>query len=186
VEMLSSETARLSSMIENVLDWARIEQGRKQYHLERTPAREVVDAAVAAFRAQRVGAVMDFAVEAPEVLPDVDVDRDALAGALLNLLQNAFKYTGTDKKIRLRAVNDGGDVTLEVEDNGRGIARREHRRIFERFYRVDDLLTRATEGSGLGLAIAQRTVAAHHGRISVDSTVGKGSTFRIHLPAAKP
>jgi signal transduction histidine kinase len=79
-------------------------------------------------------------------------------------------------------VPDEGQVVFEVEDNGVGIARRELKKVFDRFYRVDSLLTRSTEGSGLGLSIAQRIVAAHGGRISVDSTVGKGSTFRIHLP----
>ena len=106
------------------------------------------------------------------------------SGALLNLLQNAFKYTGDDKRIVLRAVKDDGEVVFEVEDNGMGIPRREHKRVFDRFYRVDNLLTRTTEGSGLGLSIAQRIVQAHGGRITVDSTAGGGSTFRIHLPAA--
>jgi len=182
LDLLAKETARLSSMIEKVLDWSRIEGGERAYHREIQPVMRVVDVAVTAFRTSRVGATMNFTVEVSEALPDIDVDRDAISGALLNLLQNAFKYTGETKRIALRVLTDGDGVVIEVEDNGVGIARREQRRIFERFYRIDSLLTRETEGSGLGLSIAQRIVQAHRGKISIDSAPGKGSTFRLHLP----
>ena len=110
----------------------------------------------------------------------------SMAGALLNLLQNAYKYSGEDKRIAVRARRDDGHVVLEVEDHGVGIPRRELRRVFDRFYRVDTLLTRSTEGSGLGLSIAQHIVQAHGGKLSVERAVGRGSTFRIHLPVTSP
>ena len=185
LKMLSKETERLSAMIERVLDWARIENGRKQYEIHPLPPQALVDAAVNAFQAQRMGAVMRLSIEVQAQLPLVEVDRDALAGALLNLLQNAFKYTGEDKQISLRARAEGKWVVLSVQDNGVGIPRRERKRIFERFYRVDNLLTRETEGSGLGLAIAHRIIHAHGGKISVESEPGKGSTFTIRLLAMK-
>ena len=111
----------------------------------------------------------------------VEVDREAMAGALLNLLQNAYKYSGGEKRIELRADARNGGVDIEVEDNGVGIAKRDRKRVFDRFYRVDNLLTRQTEGSGLGLSISRRIVEAHGGRITVRSELGKGSTFTIHL-----
>ncbi len=184
LDMLSKETARLSGMIESVLDWSRIETGRKQYRVERLAPAAVVDAAVSAFRAQHLDAPPELTVTVERGLPELEVDKGALSGALLNLLQNAWKYSKEDRRIALRVVRDDDFVVFEVEDHGVGIPRPEQKRIFDRFYRVDTLLTRDTEGSGLGLSIAQRMVQAHDGWISVDSTVGKGSTFRIHLPSA--
>jgi signal transduction histidine kinase len=184
--MLLQETERLSALIERVLDWGRIESGRKQYRMEPTGVGALVETALGAFRAQRLGTDAALVVELPEGLPDVLVDREAMAGALLNLLQNAYKYGGSDKRIAVRARREGRAlVALDVEDHGAGIAPRHRKRIFERFYRVDNLLTRRTEGSGLGLSIAKRIVEAHQGRISVTSELGHGSTFTLHLPVAR-
>ncbi|MFY2556515.1 sensor histidine kinase [Corallococcus terminator] len=184
--LLTRETERLSVFIERVLDWSRIESGRKVYQREPMPVMDVVDTAVAAFRAQRLEGGVDLKVEVAEGLPPVDVDKDAVAGALLNLLQNAYKYSGPkDRRIELSARRSGRWVDLAVEDNGVGIAPKERKRIFERFYRVDNLLTRKTDGSGLGLAIARRIIEAHGGRIAVKSEPGHGSRFTIHLPVQK-
>jgi signal transduction histidine kinase len=113
------------------------------------------------------------------------VDKSAMAGALLNLLQNAFKYGDPQHFIELKAEREGHHhVAISVQDHGVGIPLRDRKKIFNRFYRVDNLLTRSTEGSGLGLSITKRIVEGHGGRISVRSEVGQGSTFTLHLPAA--
>lgn len=182
--MLAKETERLSELIERVLDWARIESGRRVYHRTPVPVDDVVNASLTAFRAQRLNANVALTVDVPKDLPPVDVDRDAIAGALLNLVQNAYKYTGEVKTILVRAVPERKGIAIDVVDNGVGIAPRDRKKVFDRFYRVDNLLTRKTEGSGLGLAIAKRIVEAHGGTISVKSEVGKGSTFTLHLPIA--
>ena len=184
LDLLSKETARLSGMIESVLDWSRIESGKKTFRKEKVPAQALADAAVEAFKAQHIGVEVPLTVSIAPELGSIEIDRDAVSGALLNLLQNAWKYSNDDKRIELRALRDDEFVVFEVEDHGVGIPRREQKRIFDRFYRVDSLLTRVTEGSGLGLSIAQRIVQAHDGWISVDSVPGRGSTFRIHLPRA--
>ena len=114
----------------------------------------------------------------------MNVDVDAMVDAIGNLLNNALKYGGTPPVVRLRACGAPRGVAIEVSDNGDGIPRHEHRRIFEKFYRIDDRLSREREGSGLGLAIVKHIVRAHRGRVQVDSAKGKGSTFRIVLPAA--
>jgi signal transduction histidine kinase len=185
LQLLTRETERLSELIERVLDWARIESGRKEYQREPVRVEELVETAVAAFRAQRLEGGMDLKVEVAEGLPQIEADKHAVSGALLNLLQNAYKYSGQDKRIRLSARAERKWVCLSVEDNGVGIAKKDRKRIFERFYRVDNLLTRKTEGSGLGLAITKRIIEAHGGHIKVDSAVGKGSRFTLQLPVSK-
>ncbi|MFT3838552.1 MAG: HAMP domain-containing sensor histidine kinase [Myxococcaceae bacterium] len=185
LKMLSQETERLSALIESVLDWARIEGGRKQYDKKPTRAQEIVDAAVSAFKVQRLYENVPLSIAVKPDLPPIDADLHALSGAVLNLLQNAYKYTGQDRKIALEAGPDKRGVFITVADNGIGIAKADLKKIFDRFYRVDNLLTRQTEGSGLGLSIAQRIVHAHGGKITVSSEPGKGSTFTLHLPKAE-
>jgi len=185
LQLLTRETERLSVLIERVLDWARIESGRKEYQREPVRVEELVETALAAFRAQRLEGGMDLKVELAQGLPTVEADRHAVSGALLNLLQNAYKYSGQDKRIELTARADRKWVSLSVRDNGVGISSKDRKRIFERFYRVDNLLTRKTEGSGLGLAITKRIIEAHGGRIKVDSEVGRGSRFTLQLPVGK-
>lgn len=183
--LLLQETERLSSMIERVLDWGRIENGRRTYAQDALAPNEFIEVAAAAFRAQRMDAAYQFDVEIQGELPQMVGDFEALSAALLNLLQNAYKYSGEDKRIRLLARREDRGIAIDVADNGLGIANRERRRIFDRFYRVDSLLTRRNEGSGLGLSIARRIVEAHGGSISLESRPGHGSTFTIHLPVAQ-
>jgi two-component system phosphate regulon sensor histidine kinase PhoR len=181
---LSQETDRLTQVIERLLDWGRMEAGRKQYDLRDETVGAVVDDAVKAFEPRRHRHPdMEFTVEVEPGLPRISVDRHAMVDAIDNLLSNAVKYGGSPPKVRLRArlVPDG--VGLEVTDNGDGIPRAEHRRIFLKFYRIDDRLSRQREGSGLGLAIVRHIVRAHHGQVLLESAKGVGSTFSIVVPA---
>jgi two-component system phosphate regulon sensor histidine kinase PhoR len=127
---------------------------------------------------------MLFATEIEPGLPSLPMDRAAVVDAVGNLLGNAVKYGGTPAVVKLRVRSVPAGIAIEVTDNGEGIARVEHRRIFEKFYRIDDRLSREREGSGLGLAIVKHIVRAHRGRVQVDSARGQGSTFRIVLPTA--
>ncbi len=179
--MLGQETERLSGLVGRLLDWARIETGRKVYRKVPVPAAEVARDALAVFERQQLAAHGVVTVEIDETLPEVEVDRDSISLVLLNLLINAHKYTGENKRIVLRARAGDGVVVFEVEDNGPGIPKSERKRIFEQFYRVDDLLRRKTEGTGLGLAIAKRVVEDHGGRIQVFGETGKGSRFAVSL-----
>ena len=130
------------------------------------------------------GENVDFAMEVDENLPDVIVDRHAIVDSIVNLLSNAQKYGGTPPKIRLRASTQDGEVIIAVTDNGAGIPEPEQRRIFEKFYRIDDRLSRTKEGSGLGLAIVKHVARAHRAHVTLDSEEGKGSTFALVLPTA--
>ncbi|MBX3225781.1 MAG: two-component sensor histidine kinase [Labilithrix sp.] len=181
---LVAESERLSKMIERLLDWGRMESGRKIYELREEKVSDVLADALRAYAPhQEIGGELDFALDAEEDLPDVVVDRPAIVGAIVNLLSNAQKYGGTPPKIRLIAHAKNGVVTIAVTDNGAGIPPPEHRRIFEKFYRIDDRLSRDKEGSGLGLAIVKHVARAHHARVTIESEEGKGSTFAILLPA---
>jgi two-component system phosphate regulon sensor histidine kinase PhoR len=184
--LLVDETDRLSTLIERLLDWGRMESGRKIYELKSAPVKDLVDDAVAAFAPQHdLTKGLELTVEVADGLPEVLVDRPALTVAILNLLTNAQKYGGTPPVVTLRAdATPKGEVQISVSDNGEGIPRPEHRRIFEKFYRIDDRLSRSKQGSGLGLAIVSHVARAHKARVTVDSAPGKGSTFALVLPPA--
>lgn len=182
VDLLASEAERLSKLVEKLLDWSRLESGRRMLELTATEVPVLLAEIGEAYKAQQLPATYETDLD-PD-LPPLHVDRDAMAQVVLNLLHNAVKYTGPDKRIRVRARRAGKGVAIEVEDNGPGVRPQDRKRIFERFYRGDDLLSRSTEGTGLGLAISKKIVEAHGGRIELDSRMGEGSTFRIILPAA--
>ena len=184
VRMLTAETERLSRRIERLLDWGGMEAGRKLYDLRATSVDDIVREAVDAFSPLRTDEGFDFEADVAPGLPKVFADRDAIVDALVNLLSNARKYGGTPPRVRLRVRSAPKGVAFEVEDNGAGIPRNEQRRIFDKFYRMDDRLSRTQEGSGLGLAIVKHIVRAHNGAIVVESAEGTGSTFRIVLEVA--
>jgi two-component system phosphate regulon sensor histidine kinase PhoR len=182
LEIIADETARLSTLINRLLDWARMESGRRSYTLRRQRLDTVVDQALQAFEPQRLAGNVDVTREVEPDLPEVMADPQALVEALLNLLNNAHKYTGPEKRISVSARRQDGAVLLAVTDNGPGIQRRDQKRIFDKFYRAQDPLAREIEGTGLGLAMVKHIVGAHGGRIEVDSEIGKGAKFTIILP----
>jgi two-component system phosphate regulon sensor histidine kinase PhoR len=194
LELLTRETERLSDMIERVLGYARLKSGRRIFALSPVSPRALCDDAVDAFRAQIVGPEskkhpeqrLELEVDVPDDLPHVSVDREAVVEALLNLLGNAWKYTGEHKRIRLFARLLRRRVLIGVEDNGPGLPKAEHKRVFDRFYQAGaGLLARSTEGSGLGLAITKSIIDGHRGRIYVESEEGHGATFCVELRLAK-
>jgi len=185
LEIVAEETARLSGLIGRLLDWARMESGRRTYQLSRQPVAPIVDLALQALEPQLLHQPAEVVRELSPDLPPVLADRDALAEALLNLLNNALKYTGVQKRIVVEAAAQGaGVVAIRVSDNGPGIPWREQKRIFQKFYRARDPLSRTIDGTGLGLAMVKHIVGAHGGKITVHSEVGQGAMFTILLPAA--
>jgi signal transduction histidine kinase len=177
------ETERLSRLINNVLDFARIDRGDKTYHMAPT------DVGAAAREAARVLAYplaqggYTLTTEIAEDLPMVEADGDALTQALLNLLSNAIKFSGEGSRIDLRVFREGEDVLVQVEDRGRGIAPRDQETIFQDFYRTADAEREGIPGTGLGLPLVAHVAEAHSGRVEVSSEVGRGSTFTLRIPA---
>jgi two-component system phosphate regulon sensor histidine kinase PhoR len=172
-------------LINRLLDWARMESGRRSYTLRRTRIDAVVDGALQAFEPQTLAGNVQVSRSVEPGLPEVMADPQALVEAILNLLNNAHKYTGPDKQIAVAARKEGGAVLVSVTDNGPGIQRRDQKRIFDKFYRAQDPLAREIEGTGLGLAMVKHIVGAHGGHVEVDSDIGKGARFTIFLPIAE-
>ena len=184
LDIIANETLRLSTLIARLLDWARMESGKKSYEFREERLEPIVDAAIKAIDPQRMQFGAEVVREMDPSLPAVRVDREAITDALIDLLQNAFKYTGPAKRIVVAARRQGPTVALSVADNGPGILGADQKRIFDKFYRGQDPLDRTIEGSGLGLAMVKHVVLAHGGRVGVESELGKGSTFTILLPAS--
>jgi signal transduction histidine kinase len=181
--LIAKENARLTRLIDNFLTFSRLERGKPLIHRQLFDPAPVIEAVAEGCRDRFSGPDCQFRCQIASDLPGIWGDPDALATILLNLLDNAYKYTGPSKRVELRAELCGPDVQIQVRDNGIGLSPRAARRVFERFFRVDDHLARGTEGCGLGLSIVRYLVEAHGGRVWVDSQAGGGSTFVVRLPA---
>ncbi len=179
--IIRKESERLTALINNILDFSRIEAGRKEYDFRETDMSELVHNTLDSYRYQLEQSGFQFEEKIDEV-PPLRVDREAMARSLLNLVNNALKYSQDRKFIGVNLYRDNGSVKLEVVDQGIGIPHDEQQKIFEKFYRVGDPLVHNTKGSGLGLSLVRHIVQAHGGQVSVDSTPGQGSKFTIALP----
>jgi signal transduction histidine kinase len=184
LQLIARENARLSRLIDNFLAFSRMERNKRAFDFRGVPTETIVDGAAATVRERFHTPGCQFEVNVPPNLPVVTADADAMVTALVNLLDNAYKYSGDDKRIRLSAAAQNGKVRFAVEDNGIGLAPRETKRVFKRFYQVDQRMSRSGGGCGLGLSIVKFIVSAHHGTVEVESLPNRGSTFTISIPAA--
>ena len=180
-EIIRKESERLTALINNILDFSRIEAGRKEYEFRETDVRELIENTLESYRYQIQQNGFTFEERIEEV-PRLRVDREAMARSLLNLVNNALKYSQDRKYLGVNLFRDNGSVKLEVIDQGIGIPAEEQEKIFEKFYRVGDPLVHTTKGTGLGLSLVRHIVQAHGGEILVDSVPGRGSKFTITLP----
>jgi signal transduction histidine kinase len=184
LEMIARENLRLSRLIGNFLTFSRLERNPRKFDIRATSPERVVEAAVESVQERLHAPGCRFEVDVSPGLPAVRADEDALVTVLLNLLDNAYRYTPAEKHIALRTTCQNGHVVFAVEDNGIGIVPGERKKIFRRFYQVDRRLARESGGCGLGLSIVDFIVRAHGGSVQVESQPGKGSTFSVILPAA--
>jgi signal transduction histidine kinase len=182
LQLVARENARLSRLIDNFLTFSRMERNKFRFAMSLVAPEQIVAQATSAFaeRAHHPGCRFEARC-APDLAPIV-ADGDAMTIALVNLLENAWKYSGDEKRIVLRAEQRNGAIRFAVEDNGVGIPPREARRIFRRFYQVDQRLSRATGGCGLGLSIVDYIVRNHRGNVRVESKPGEGSVFIVEVP----
>ena len=184
LEMVARENTRLSRLIDNFLAFSRMERNKHAFELVQIEPAAVVEAAMEAVGERFDKPDCRLEVDVADRLPSITADADAMVTVLLNLLDNAYKYTKSDKQIALKAYAADGNVCFEVSDNGIGISKADCRRVFNRFYQANRHLTSPGGGCGLGLSIVRFIVATHGGTVHVKSRPEQGSTFTVRLAAA--
>jgi signal transduction histidine kinase len=180
--VIARESERLGHLVEKTLDFSRIESGRKTYRMEAVSVRDVINSSVERFRTLTDGQGVAITRDISSNLPTLHMDEVAIGQALLNLLDNAVKYSPAIKTISVKAWFEDGRVAIAVTDKGIGMDKAELSRIFEKFYRSESAPGKKVSGSGIGLTIVKDTVEAHGGHIEVLSKRKEGSTFTIVLP----
>ena len=186
-EYIEAESRRLTQLINNILDFSKIESAEKKYKFSETDIVALAHDTLCAFAMPLRDQGFQITFTAPDaIVPDLVIDRDAIAQVLMNLLDNAVKYSNGEKSIDVVVSADAEAVRIAVSDRGIGIPAAEQKKIFEKFYRVGSGLVHDVKGSGLGLAIVNHVVKAHGGRVEVTSAPGQGSTFTIVLPSSAP
>jgi signal transduction histidine kinase/tetratricopeptide (TPR) repeat protein len=183
-KMIVQESDRLTRLVENILDFSRMEEGRKEYRFEPLDTSRWLRRLVADFETEIAadGVTVEDAI--PDGLPTISADAEALGSAVHNLLDNAVKYSPGVKTVWLDAEASGAEVRIAVRDRGVGISERDREHIFDRFYRVGGEISKRVKGAGLGLSLVRHIVLAHNGKVECESRVGEGSTFSIRLPVA--
>jgi len=182
-KMILQESERLGRLVENLLDFSRIEEGRKEYRFAPLNTSAWLRELVFNFQSEVDGSGTSVVADIPEDLPEISADGEALECAVHNLLDNAVKYSHGSETVWLDVRTGNGVVTISVRDRGVGISESDRKHIFDKFYRVDGEISLKVKGAGLGLSLVKHIVAAHGGTINCESRVGEGSKFTIHIPA---
>lgn len=176
------QSERLSHLIDNILDFSKMEEGKKVFRFEKADIAPVVKDIVESFQYHMAGQGFDISLSISEPIPGIVFDREAMEQVMHNLLDNACKYSGTSRKIDVSLWSEMKDIIISVRDYGIGIRKEDHDKIFSRFYRAGEELTQTVKGSGIGLTVVKQIVEAHKGTIDVESEVGKGSIFTVSIP----
>ncbi len=182
LSITAAETQRMNRMVEDLLSLSRIEMEEHNPPVGEVDLRPIVESVVDLLGPVIAERGTTVEVDLPETLPTVTGDEDQLAQVVRNLLENAIKYGRTPGNVRITAALSKNIVSLAFHDNGEGIPPELHYRLTERFYRVEKARSRSVGGTGLGLAIVKHIVSRHRERLQIESTVGKGSIFTVHLP----
>jgi signal transduction histidine kinase len=184
-QIITKESERLSYMINNVLDFARIEMGKKEFNFEKGYLSHLVLETLNSYQYHLEKKGFTIHADIAADFPETRFDREAMASVVINLLSNAMKFSLQKKDVTVRLYTENDDAILQVEDKGIGINPKELDRIFGRFYRIKDQVVSETRGSGLGLPLVKHIIEAHGGEIKVESEPGKGSVFSAILPVSR-
>ncbi|OGB61391.1 MAG: hypothetical protein A2Y94_07970 [Caldithrix sp. RBG_13_44_9] len=181
-KIIGQETERLTHLINNILNFSKMEAGRKEYHFQKVNLNQIARKVLSSYEFHLQEKGFNVSCQLNPDLPDISGDEDALSEAVINLVDNAIKYSRDKKFLEIRTSFQEQQIMLEVSDQGIGIAQAEHRKIFEKFYRVSSGMVHETKGTGLGLALVKNIVDAHQGHITLQSKPGEGSKFILHFP----
>jgi len=183
--IISQDTDKLSRMVKNILDFSKIEEGKREYEYKETDVIQIIKNEIENFKKDKIDTDIKISTQLPQSLPHLYLDKEAFSQALNNLLENAAKFSPGKKEIYVRAREDEKNIIIEVEDRGIGIKSSEIDKIFDKFYQGKSAAEQSAKGTGLGLTLVKHTVEAHSGNISVQSQIGKGSTFFLIFPIRK-
>jgi signal transduction histidine kinase len=181
-DVLLEQSERLSLLTENILNFAKIEEGRREFVFEKTDIKSLLEDLVSSVQERVRHEGFTVQLEMEDSLPPIMADRNAMTQAIHNLIDNAIKYSGKVKKVVVKSYTQDQNLVIAVQDFGIGIKKEERDKIFDRFYRGGDKLTGTVKGSGLGLTLVKLIIDAHHGSVHLESEPGQGSTFSVKLP----
>jgi signal transduction histidine kinase/tetratricopeptide (TPR) repeat protein len=181
-DTIIAETGRMGELVDNMLNFSRIEAGKQYYEKQKTYLQEILGSVIDHYSGHLKNQGFQPVIEIDDSVPPLDADPAALRLIVSNLLQNAVKYSLTEKYIRIRVYREGDWTVLEIEDRGIGIPRSQIPHIFKKFHRVPHNAVKSIEGSGLGLYLVRHAVEAHDGKIKIESAEGSGTVIRVYFP----
>jgi signal transduction histidine kinase len=185
-EIITKESERLSHLINNVLDFSRIDMGRKEFTFKRGSLSRTIQETLDSYRYHLEKKGFEIHEQIERDIPEMNFDGEAIASVLINLLSNAMKFSTDKKEVTVRLFRRGELAVLQVVDKGVGISRKDLDGIFKRFFRAQNNVVSETRGSGLGLTLVEHITEAHGGSVDVETEPGKGSAFSIVLPFSDP
>lgn len=183
--IITQETTRLSRIVSSILNFSKIEAGKRSYSFIDSFLNDIVDNVFVSYKTHLEQNGFEAIIEKDETIPVQKLDEEAVSEAVMNLLDNAVKYSKNDKKISVKTGFNNGYSYVEVKDFGIGIPKNVQKKIFEKFFRVSSGLVHNVKGTGLGLSIVKHIMDAHHGLIEIESEPGRGSMFRLKFPLEK-
>jgi signal transduction histidine kinase len=180
--IISKDADKLNSLVRNILDFSKVEEGRKEFVFQETDVAQLVKDEIENFKKEKIYAGIRIDLQISPDIPNLYVDRESFSLALDNLLENSFKFSPERKGILVEVKKDAENVRVDVKDKGMGIPSEEMDKIFDKFYQGKNAAQQSIKGTGLGLALVKHTVEAHGGKVLVESNVGQGSTFSLIFP----
>jgi signal transduction histidine kinase len=180
--VISQDTDRLTRLVQNVLDFSKIEEGKREYNLSKTNVAEWLGQTIKNFKKENVQRKVKIETQIPKNIPPLNIDKNAMAQAVINLLDNAIKFSPNNSEIEVIVEKQENKLIIKIKDHGMGIPQKELNKIFDKFYQGTNSIRYSVKGTGLGLTLVKHTVEAHGGKISVESKEDRGSTFSVILP----